>query len=189
MTYQIDIINIAIKKYIDGYYINRISKELNIHVQTLYKWFKMYPDFIDERNKKYKTIQKIKKRDLFKNEIINYVEKNNGCSLIDISDNISKKLSLSSICRVLQDNNITHKKINNQIIFKTEEKINEERILFSKNINIDDIDNSIYIDESSFCCNDLQRYGYSIKGKKIKRMKHQKNRERYSLLMAISNKK
>lgn len=189
MTYQIDIINIAIKKYIDGYYINRISKELNIHVQTLYKWFKIYPDLINERTKKYKTIQKIKKRDLFKNEIINYVEKNNGCSLIDISNNIDKKLSLSSICRVLQDNNITHKKINNQIIFKTEEKINEERILFSKNINIDDIDNSIYIDESSFCCNDLQRYGYSIKGKKIKRMKHQKNRERYSLLMAISNKK
>ena len=110
MTYQIDIINIAIKKYIDGYYINRISKELNIHVQTLYKWFKMYPDLIDERTKKYKTIQKIKKRDLFKNEIINYVEKNNDCSLIDISNNINKKLSLSSICRVLQDNNITHKK-------------------------------------------------------------------------------
>jgi len=132
MTYQIDIINIAIKKYIDGYYINRISKELNIHVQTLYKWFKMYPDLIDERTKKYKTIQKIKKRDLFKNEIINYVEKNNGCSLIDISNNINKKLSLSSICRVLQDNNITHKKINNQIIFTP---VFKKNIVFSnKNI-------------------------------------------------------
>jgi len=34
MTYQTDIINIAIKKYNDGYFIKRISHELNIHVQT-----------------------------------------------------------------------------------------------------------------------------------------------------------
>jgi len=189
MTYQTDIINIAIKKYNDGYFIKRISHELNVHVQTLYVWFKLYKNLIDTRIKIYSDIKKIKKRELFKNDILIYVEKNNGCGLIDIYNNINKKLSLSSIYRVLKDNKITHKKINNQIVFKTEEKIIEERILFSKNININDIDNAIYIDESSFCCNDLKRYGYSMKGTKIKIMKHKKSRERYSLLMAISNKK
>ena len=110
MTYQTDIINIAIKKYNDGYFIKRISHELNVHVQTLYVWFKLYKNLIDTRIKIYSNIKKIKKRELFKNDILIYVEKNNGCSLIDIYNNINKGLSLSSIHRVLKDNKITHKK-------------------------------------------------------------------------------
>ena len=47
--------------------------------------------------------------------------------------------------------------------------------------------NSIYIDESSFDKNEVKRYGYSKKSQEIKKiLKHKRNKERYTLLSAIS---
>lgn len=47
--------------------------------------------------------------------------------------------------------------------------------------------NSIHVDESSFDRNELKRYGYSKKSQEIKKiLKHKKNKERFTLLQAIS---
>ena len=50
------------------------------------------------------------------------------------------------------------------------------------------INDAIYIDESSFCINQIKNYGYSKKGEKINKLiKHKYNKERYTLLAAINN--
>ena len=100
-------------------------------------------------------------------------------------------LSKPTICRFLKELNITTKKINNYIVCKDIDKIKSERVEYSKgNItNINKFKESICIDESSFSVIDLIRKGYSFKGTSIhKLIKHKRNRERFNLLMAISNK-
>jgi hypothetical protein len=88
--------------------------------------------------------------------------------------------------RILKENNISRKRIQNRIVCKDVTKIKEDRINFSNNDN-SKFSEYISIDESSFCITDLQKYGYSKKGQEIKRMiKHKHNKERYSLLLAIS---
>ena len=59
--------------------------------------------------------------------------------------------------------------------------------MFAKSLNETQFMNSIYIDESSFDRDELKRYGYSKKSQEIKKiLKHKKNKERYTLLHAIS---
>ena len=65
--------------------------------------------------------------------------------------------------------------------------INDIRHNFSKEINEDVFLNSEFIDETSFCVNDIINYGYSEKGKEILKItKHSKNKERLTLLSSIS---
>ena len=66
-------------------------------------------------------------------------------------------------------------------------QIENERILFVNNLKFN-INDAIYIDESSFCVNETVNYGYSDKGKEINKIiRHKHNKERYTLLAAISN--
>lgn len=60
--------------------------------------------------------------------ITNYVNKNTGCSLKNIQNEINKELSLSTIFKILKKNNFSHKKINNNIIYKNIEEIDKDRI-------------------------------------------------------------
>lgn len=162
--------------------------QLNISVNTIYRWVKIYYSkkiIISRIENRIKPINNNKKE--LVDKIINYINKNSGCSLKDIKNYINNKISISTIHRILKNNNISHKKIKNHLVFKSKNEIDSIRKEFVKNINIDDINNNIYIDESSFCINDNKRYGYSLKGHKINITKHSKYRERYSLIMAISN--
>lgn len=191
--YSYDIINLAIMMFNqDKLQLKDICAYLRISRQVLYFWMNKFRANFDENFplKKEDFVPKIKntKSRLFVTPIIDFVKKNPGCSLSDIQNNISKnKISNATICNILKKNKISHKKINNRILGKTYEEIEEQRITFAKNVdyNINDV---LFLDESSFCVNDHKRYGYGEKGKEIKKnIKHKKNKETSSVIAIMSN--
>jgi len=194
MTYNVDIINLFLNKFINNISLNNISKNLNISVQTLKRWIFLYSNNILNkipikkedliRNKK---LHGLNKKDKYINNIISYVYKNEGCLLDDIYKYINKEISKPSICRILKENNITRKRCNIRVVCKDINKINDIRHDFSKETDEDIFLNSEFIDETSFCVNDIINYGYSEKGKEILKItKHSKNKERLTLLTSIS---
>ena len=194
MTYSLDIINLAITHLIQNKSKIEISKYLNITRQTIHGWYKKYNNNIINMIpvtdiQLNKNIHKNNKINNYLSVINNYVESNSGCSLNDIHLNIKKEISKTSIINILKKLNITHKRINNHIICKDPGKIIDERKLFVDNLNFN-INDAIYIDESSFCVNQVVNYGYSKKGVEINKLiRHKHNKERYTLLAAISNTK
>ena len=194
MTYNIDIINLFLNKFINNISLNNISKNLNISVQTLKRWIFLYSNNIlnkipvkKEDLIKNKKIHGLNKKDKYINNIIRYVYKNEGCLLDDIYKYINKEISKPSICRILKENNITRKRCNIRVVCKDINKINDIRHDFSKKTDEDIFLNSEFIDETSFCVNDIINYGYSEKGKEILKItKHSKNKERLTLLTSIS---
>jgi len=194
MTYNIDIINLFINHSINGYNFINISEKLNISIPTLKRWYSLYknniinkiPLLIDDifKNKK---IHGSNKKDKYKDTIINYVFNNEGCVLDDIYLNINKEISKPSICRILKSNNISRKRCNIRVVCKDINKIEEIRKDFSKNVHYKDFIESEFIDETSFCIDDIINYGYSKKGKEILKItKHSRNKERLTLLSSIS---
>ena len=194
MTYNVDIINLFLNKFINNISLNNISKNLNISVQTLKRWIFLYSNNIlnkipvkKEDLIKNKKIHGLNKKDKYINKIISYVYKNEGCLLDDIYKYINKEISKPSICRILKENNITRKRCNIRVVCKDINKINNIRHDFSKKTDEDIFLNSEFIDETSFCVNDIINYGYSEKGKEILKItKHSKNKERLTLLTSIS---
>jgi len=194
MTYSIDIINLFINKVINNNSLNDISINLNISLQTLKRWILLYSSNIINKKLikksdilKNKKIHGSNKKDKYKNIIISYVYKNEGCLLDDIYKHINKEISKSSICRILKENNITRKRCNIRVVCKDINKINDLRIDFSKNVDNQKFLDYEFIDETSFCVNDIFNYGYSEKGKEILKItKHSKNKERLTLLSSIS---
>ena len=194
MTYSIDIINLFINNYINRISISEISKNIHISIQTLRRWIKLYKNNIinkiplkDEDLLKNRNIHKLNKKYKFRNDIINYVNKNEGCLLDDIYKSINKEISKSTICRILKENNITRKKCNIRVVCRNIDKINELRIKFSKTVDEDIFLDSEFIDETSFCIDDIFNNGYSQKGKEILKItKHSRNKERFTLLSSIS---
>lgn len=196
MAYSCELINLFIQHVLDGKNLFKIHQMLKISHTTLQRWFVKFKYFIITKtfipnnyfnNKPTHGLNRI---DLYKMQVINFVNTNEGCSLKDILSEIDNKLSNSSVCRILKNNNISHKRYKHHIIGKSMDIIQKERSEFAIHSNQDEYDNSISIDESSFCVDDLKRYGYSKKGKEIKRyLKHKRNKERYTLLLAITKTK
>ena len=119
--------------------------------------------------------------------IIDYVNKNEGCSLKNIKNEINNSLSSSTICRLLKNNNITKKKIINNTIYKSIEDIDKDRIKFVKDLTKDQFYNLISTDESHFNINQVKNYGYSKKGNIIiKCRKHKRTKESRTLIPIIS---
>lgn len=166
MTYSIDIKNIVISNFIDKIKKITISKTLKLSLTTINNWEYLYRENITNKtylskenciqhqhglNKKYQYIDSIK----------NYVNEHEGCTLNDIVKNVTNdNLSNSSICRILKENNITRKKIQNRIVCKDINKIKEDRQNFANNDDNNDFINYISIDESSFCITGF--YIYSL---------------------------
>ena len=195
MTYNLDIINLFINQYINDIGLNVISKNLNISLQTLYRWEYLYSNNIlnqklvnKETIDKNKKLHGLNKKNNYILKIIDFVYKNEGCLLNDIYEFLNKEISKSTICRILKENGITRKRCNIRVVCKDIDKIEEIRYEFSKNVEDDTFLESEFIDETSFCVNDIYNYGFSKKGKEILKItKHSKNKERYTLLSSISN--
>jgi len=188
-------LGVAIHSLINKNKIIDISNKINVSINTIRKWKILYKNFIYTQS--YLTqklnnnkIHKSNKISYYFDTIKNYVKNNNGCSLEQIKVNaINNELSNSSICRVLKINNMSRKRIQNHVVCKNIDKINEDRVNYANNFSDSEFLNYISIDESSFCINDFKKYGYSQKSCQIKKtFKHKHNKERYSLLAAISNK-
>jgi transposase len=194
MTYNIDIINLFINEYINNVRVSIISRNLKISIPTLKRWLFLYKNNIEckmpvKKENIIKNIHKSSKKHIFKNTVIDYVTNNQGCCLDDIYKNINKKISKPSLCRILKESNISRKRCNIRIVCKDINKIEEERIHFSKNVNNDTFLDSCFIDECSFCVNDISNYGYSKKGEEILKItKHSKTKQRVTLLASMSKK-
>lgn len=189
MTYSLEIVNMFITFYtIDKLNISKISDKLNISRITLYYWISKYDYFI--KNKEAiteETFNRINKKNY---KLIHYENKNEGCSLKDIKEYINNELSFSSICRILKKNNITKKRISNKISPLDEEKIINNRITFSKEINDDQIKEAFYLDETSFCISDYKKQGYSKKNKLIQKIKkHKQTKETLTVISLINKEK
>jgi hypothetical protein len=121
-----------------------------------------------------------------RDKIITFVNENKGCSLNDLYNYINQTISISSISKLLKENGITHKKIGRRII---SDMIEQKRIAFCKEVDIEKYKDGIFIDEVGFTISDTKRYGYSLKGVAISNMntvlKHKRNTKRISVLMAI----
>lgn len=193
MTYNKDIINLFINQYINNTDLKTISNNLNISIQTLKRWIIIYSNNIVNKTRinsnilKNKKLHGSNKKHKYSLNIINFVYKNEGCLLEDIYNFINKEISKSTICRILKENNITRKRCNIRVVCKDISKIEEIRNEFSKNVIKEEFLESEFIDETSFCVNDIINYGYSEKGKEILKItKHSKNKERMTLLSSIS---
>ena len=137
------------------------------------------------------NIHQSKKRHLYSNRIIEYVNNNNGDSLDNIRKNGTDNcLSKSTVCKTLKELKITYKKINKYLVCKDIKIIEQERKEYAKinNENIDKFNDCICIDESGFSIDDTVDKGYSASGKSIhKLIRHAHNKVRYNLLLAISS--
>ena len=58
MTYNLDIINLFINYYINGNNLINISKNLNISISTLKRWYFLYKNNINNKIDKYYYFQK-----------------------------------------------------------------------------------------------------------------------------------
>ena len=178
MVYSVDIINLCIFNYNNNNNKTKTSKMLNISNGIFNNWFNKFNYYFINNNQltinnynaiKKQNINKLTKQHKFKEDIIEYVNNNNGCTLNNINKDITKdNISLSAICRILKNNNISRKRFNVRIVCKDIDKIKEERHIFSSTTN-NNFYNYISIDESSFCINDILNYGYSQKNIEIKK--------------------
>jgi transposase len=200
MTYSIDTINLCFHYLRNNKTKKYTGETLEITLNTINRWIAKYKYNYDNKilitnetinNYKVQNRHKSIKRLNFNQQIIDYVNNNIGCSLKDIQINATNKLlSIPTVCRFLKELKITHKQINNYIVCKDINKIEDERKEFAKIYyqQLDVFNNLISIDESGFNIDDITNKGYSMKGFPInKLLKHKHNKKHMNLLMAISN--
>ena len=188
MTYTVDIINLFLLNVWNNIKTVEIAERLNITRQTVRRWKIIYSFNIDSRVplNKIKKEHKDSKSKAYVERIVTFVQSNLGCSLEDIKKSINNELSPSTICKILKQNKITHKRISNSVVCDSLENIDNKRTEFMKNLNFD-VEDAVYIDETSFCLNDLKNYGYSKSGESIKIChRHKQNKKRLTLISAIS---
>jgi len=175
---KIGLINLFIKKFINNSSISlkKCSEDLFISYSTVKRWKKMYIANIllgkEIDSLESETVHKNNKRHKYTETVLNFIEKNIGCCLINISKHINDIISYSSICRILKDNKITHKKIGNKVSFKENQGIDTKRSLFCLGIDKEIYKNSLFIDEASFSFSSQNKYGYSRSGNSIPNIKY-----------------
>ena len=121
MTYSIDTINKFIEFANTSNNLSQYSSTSNISKKTLIKWYNIYNDFIINKTRitqkiNSNNIHGLSKNHLYVEQILKYVNDNQGCKLKEISNHINNKLSLSTISNLLKNNNINHKKCKTCII-------------------------------------------------------------------------
>jgi transposase len=203
--YSIDIIRSSINLYfnlkknniIGKNRINYIQKTFNIHINTLYKWIKLYYDTNNNTFdfSKYKSFFKYNNKkinDVIENFILNSIDKNNNFNIkkikIEIKNKFNISLSKSSIYFVLHSHNLTYKKLYVKNIPIDLDKINTfKKDLKNKINNVDNINNFVSYDEMSIYLNSVPYKGWSIKGKNcfVKTKNKTIFNKRFSLGMSI----
>ncbi len=161
-----------------GCKIKEISIYLKISISTLYRWIKEGP-------LKHIRTKRILKLEKYKDEIINYINKNNTCTLADIKEFLNTKLCISTIFNYLESLNISFKKGSKNYKEADPNKTEE----FMNNIEILNEDKLLFLDEASFVMNHSRMYGRCLKGSRLNIILPGRRGTRYLLLLCISNKK
>jgi transposase len=156
---------------------------------SLYNWVKLYN--INKLIEKKQYLKGSKYTDEIRNYTSNYVIKKVNFDYRKLIKNINNKFKIkshkSSIYTILQNNNITRKRINIKTRYSSKKNIKNKIKQLSKEINIIGRNKIISIDESSFDTHINSYYGWNIKGTQLIVNKI-KQRIRYSVISAVSNK-
>lgn len=181
--YSIEIRKITLNIYSYFKSLRKTSKVLNISISSISRWINnLYP--------KKRIFKPIKQTEL----IINYIKykliENPTIScrefVVKIKEDLNIKISRQLINLIIRKRlNYSYKKIKNKCFSKNKEIKKKEFInLFNK------IENNLIvsIDESGFDKRPKQVYGYGLKGKRIFLEYKNNSIDKYSLLLAISNK-
>lgn len=170
--------NIFFNMYNLGCKIKEISIYLKISISTLYRWIKEGP----LRHVRTKRTLKLEK---YKDEIVNYIENNNTCTLADIKEFIKTNLCISTIFNYLESLNISFKK-GSKNYKEADPNKTEEFMNIVETLNKDKL---LFLDEASFVMNHSRMYGRCIKSSRLNIILPGRRGTRYSLLLCISNKK
>ena len=183
MTYSIDVINLCFHHLHSNKTKKTVAKILEISINTINYWVsKYYSNYINKEpitnqtiiEYKKNNIHKSSKRHLYSDRITEYVNSNKGESLDNIREKATDNcLSKSTVCRALKELKISYKKINNYLVCKDINIIEQDRKNYStiNSKNIDKFNNCISIDESGFNIDDIVNKGYSQLGSRIIRTK------------------
>lgn len=166
-----------------------IYKIFGINRSTLFDWIKKNKNgtlYVNNRKKTYNT----KLTPVIKCCIRNHAIKNETIKRKSLIRHIKKtyntKISEGTIYNCLRKMNISRKKIRKREILRTPTK--KEINIFQKKIKKTKMDDIISIDETSIDTHLSNDYGWSKKGKRIIK-KYKKLRKRFTLILAVSNKK
>ena len=193
--FSYDIVKLFVMHYKNKESIIKISKMLNISRKQLYKWKITYKEFLRNNNreftkKDYENLRECRLRNKLKRyyeRIINYVNENSGCSLIDIHKSIDKEISISSLCRILKELKIVRRRKKMRITNKSKDELIALRKTYMTNRYWNPLDDAVYIDEVHFSLNDLNNYGYTFKGVPISQIIKSKSKvPSVSVLCAMS---
>jgi transposase len=200
--YLLQIYNLLHESYTSNKIREILCKKYNVSLSTIYLWISEY-NFQDinikkfvENYKKYKTYKKYKNIKITKeieSFIIDTIIANNQYSAKKLKILVKNKfnvcLSLPTIYHILHVNNYSYKKAQRKVMPYTDKELENKKINLNNTItkitrkNIISIDQmAVYIDEKSN--NGWSKIGEKciVKAKKIKG-------KRYTLCMAMSNKK
>ena len=142
MTYALEVVNLAIFKHLNGMKTSQIALELQITVNTLKNWFRIYETNISkrtaitvdeyERNTKKRTCKSAK----YESKVKDFSDKNIGFSLKTLSNHINRELSFSSLSRMLKKLNITRKRIRTHVYPKDIVHIEQARKEYAKKTDL-----------------------------------------------------
>lgn len=189
MTYSTDLRLRCIKTYSNNMSLRSVGNTFMISKSSIHNWIKKGIETIKKRNRKSRvnlTIINIIKSTLDINPFFTLKNIQNM-----IKETLKIKLSRMSISRILKKINYSRKRVK-YFVKRTEEyynKLKKIRNVFFDEINKLNKDKIVCIDESSFYPIMRPNYGYGKKGIPIRKPIKNYRSVKYSLLMAITNKK
>lgn len=184
--YSIDIRIKSILNYINISKSFRItSKQFDIPLSTIYRWYKIYKinGFIGLKKVNTKCHRNRKITSDIKDRISKIIFDYPYCSIKDIIDKLNINVSITSIFNVLRKMKITIKKAINRIEYKGKDLTNERNEFIEK---VKNIKNLICLDETGIQYEMRNTLGRSKRGTKIYMKRESIHyRKQYSCLMVI----
>jgi transposase len=178
----------VLKAYYTPQFSKRQIREIfGVSLQSIYRWVKQFPNL---DRKTYCRKKQLKLNEELQKYIARRITLKKVWKMNKLLKTIKRKfncwISRSSIYKCLKKHKITHKRIS----YRTKKTDETKLQVFKEKLNTINKKNIISLDECSFDSHIHPLYGWSKKGEKCLYInKSQKGRTRFSLLMAISNKR
>ena len=168
---------------VNKYSIREIAEIFKISKSTIHRW--IHIENIKCNNKKATNYE------IIKEAIENMIKENPFMRIKDMQSKlkitINKSISIAGIYVYLKKLNITYKQIS-QKMYSNIENLKQKTKEFKKQIRKINLKNIVCLDESYIMTNMCNKYGWSKKGDRIEKYVRA-NPKKYSVLMAINNKK
>ena len=182
-----------------------LHKNFNVSLSTIYLWISeinfQYTDikeFIEKiknnkNNKTYKKYKNIKITEEIELFIVDTIIANNQYTAKKLKTLVKNKfnvcLSLPTIYHILHVNKFSYKKVQFKVMPYTDKELEIKKINLNNTINEKGRENIISIDEMAVYEDEKSVHGWSKKGEKCMQKAKKIKGKRYTLCMAMSNKK